>query len=166
MSPIKRFLVFALLLPNYGVIKHWGNRTKDKKEEEMAACLWLLRQFSSHKIWCNPNLKLSMKFYLRSWHLLKNFYRFRTHLHDSIVKIVYISNDNDCHLMIDVTWKVRLSNWEVFIFYVLLSKDIPFPWKPFWCCHSNHEKCSACHKWKRAFWHPDQLGLGQIIFFQ
>ena len=78
MSPIKRFLVFALLLPNYGVIKHWENRTKDKKEEEMAACLWLLRQFSSHKIWCNPNLKLSMKFYLRSCPLLKNLFKFRT----------------------------------------------------------------------------------------
>ena len=78
MSPIKRFLVFALLLPNYGVIKHWGNRTKDKKEEEMVACLWLLRQFSSHKIWQNPNLKLSIKFYLRSCHLLKNLVRFKT----------------------------------------------------------------------------------------
>ena len=33
MSPIKRFLVFALLLPNYGVIKHWGNRTKGKKKK-------------------------------------------------------------------------------------------------------------------------------------
>ena len=70
--------MFALLLPNYGVIKHWGNRTKDKKEEEMAACLWLLRQFSSHKIWCNPNLKLSMKFYLMSCPLVKNLFKFRT----------------------------------------------------------------------------------------
>ena len=63
--------------------KLWCNKAlgkqNKKKKEEMAACLWLLlRQFSSHKIWCNPNLKLSMKFYLRSCPLLKNVFKFRT----------------------------------------------------------------------------------------
>ena len=63
--------------------KLWCNKAlgkqNKKKKEEMAACLWLLlRQFSSHKIWCNPNLKSNMEFYFRMWHLLKDLCRFRT----------------------------------------------------------------------------------------